>query len=119
MFLFKSRSSFNPSTLTPQFWHRHRRHSSDRHRSRHLSSCEVQDHLPEAIKLHAAILSNGEIDIGDINLTEMDPEDIRVSCNDGLKVAVCFPLLFYKAMHSYLFYDFRLSRQTIFFGRPS
>ena len=29
--------------------------------------------------LHSAILSNGEIDIGEINLSDMDPEDIRVS----------------------------------------
>lgn len=31
------------------------------------------------MKLHAAILSNGEVDIGDINLADMDPEDIRVN----------------------------------------
>lgn len=31
------------------------------------------------MKLHAAILSNEEVDIGDINLADMDPEDIRVS----------------------------------------
>lgn len=30
------------------------------------------------MKLHAAILSNGEIDVSDINLAEMDPDDIRV-----------------------------------------
>lgn len=36
--------------------------------------------------LHSAILSNGEIDIGEINLSDMDPEDIRVS--------VFFPYLF-------------------------
>ncbi|CAG2118272.1 unnamed protein product [Medioppia subpectinata] len=29
------------------------------------------------MKLHSAILSNGEVDIGDINLADMDPEDIR------------------------------------------
>lgn len=47
------------------------------HRSRHLSSAEVSDTLPDAINIHSAILSNGEIDIGEINLTDMDPEDIR------------------------------------------
>lgn len=31
------------------------------------------------MKLHAAILSNGEIDIADLNLADMDPEEIRVS----------------------------------------
>ena len=49
------------------------------HRSRHLSSAEVSDTLPDAINIHSAILSNGEIDIGEINLSDMDPEDIRVS----------------------------------------
>jgi len=44
-----------------------------------LSSAEVSDPIPEAMKLHSAILSNGEVDIGDINLADMDPEDIRVN----------------------------------------
>ena len=34
--------------------------------------------MPKAMKFHAAILSNGDVDIGDINLADMDPEDIRV-----------------------------------------
>ncbi|OTF72517.1 sweet-taste receptor-like protein, partial [Euroglyphus maynei] len=45
------------------------------HRSRYLSSAEVSDMMPDS--LHSAILSNGEIDIGEINLSDMDPEDIR------------------------------------------
>lgn len=49
------------------------------HRSRHLSSAEVSDTIPDAINLYSAILSNGEIDIGEVNLSDMDPEDIRVS----------------------------------------
>ncbi|KAL1482982.1 hypothetical protein MTO96_033448 [Rhipicephalus appendiculatus] len=31
----------------------------------------------ENLKLHEAVLSNGEVDIADINLADMDPEDIR------------------------------------------
>lgn len=38
---------------------------------RHYSSSEVHDHLPEAI------MSSGDVDITEINLSEMDPEDIR------------------------------------------
>ena len=48
-------------------------------RSRHLSSFDVQDHLPGAMRMQTAILSNGEVDISDVNITDMDPEDIRVS----------------------------------------
>ena len=33
--------------------------------------------MPEAMKLHSAVLSNGELDIADINLADMDPEEIR------------------------------------------
>ncbi|GAB6018706.1 hypothetical protein CHUAL_000381 [Chamberlinius hualienensis] len=32
---------------------------------------------PELVKLQDGITSNGEVDIGDINLADMDPEDIR------------------------------------------
>lgn len=47
---------------------------------RNLSSCgDVRDHMPEAMKLHEAITSNGDVDFSDINLGDMDPEDIRVS----------------------------------------
>ncbi|XP_054168209.1 probable G-protein coupled receptor 158 [Oppia nitens] len=61
----------------PKFWFHSRTRRADRHRSRHLSAAEAHDPVPEAMKLHSAILSNGEIDIGDINLADMDPEDIR------------------------------------------
>lgn len=37
------------------------------------------DHAaPEVLKLQDGITSNGEVDIGEINLADMDPEDIRV-----------------------------------------
>ena len=35
--------------------------------------------LPESMKLHVGVNSNGDVDVGEINLSEMDPEDIRVS----------------------------------------
>ena len=31
------------------------------------------------MKLQVGISSNGDVDVGEINLSEMDPEDIRVS----------------------------------------
>uniref|UniRef100_A0A6P6Y6X6 Uncharacterized protein LOC113794354 n=1 Tax=Dermatophagoides pteronyssinus TaxID=6956 RepID=A0A6P6Y6X6_DERPT len=55
------------------FYKKPKRHPH--HRSRYLSSAEVSDMMPDS--LHSAILSNGEIDIGEINLSDMDPEDIR------------------------------------------
>ncbi|KAF7488855.1 Putative G-protein coupled receptor [Sarcoptes scabiei] len=55
------------------FYKKPKRHPHNR--SRYLSSAEVSDMLPDA--LHSAILSNGEFDIGEINLSDMDPEDIR------------------------------------------
>ena len=33
------------------------------------------------MRMQTAILSNGEVDISDVNITDMDPEDIRVSKN--------------------------------------
>ena len=46
------------------------------------------------MRLHEAIMSNGgEVDISDINLADMDPEDIRVSDSSPgkqlLTVTVC------------------------------
>ena len=46
-------------------------------RSRYFSSCDVENRVPEAMKLHSAVLSNGELDIGEINLADMDPDEIR------------------------------------------
>jgi len=37
---------------------------------------------PEASKLAASLNLNGDVDVGDINLSEMNPEDIRVSAAD-------------------------------------
>ncbi|KAI2804765.1 hypothetical protein BLOT_003753 [Blomia tropicalis] len=60
----------------PKFFYKRSKRSTH-HRTRHLSSAEVSDTLPDPISIHSAILSNGEIDIGEINLSDMDPEDIR------------------------------------------
>ena len=40
------------------------------------------------MKLHAAILSNGDIDVSEVNLSQMDPEDIRV-CVIHIVYALC------------------------------
>lgn len=49
-----------------------------RHRC-HIS-CEIHDHhLNDAMRLHQAMLSNAALDIGSINLADMDPDEIQVS----------------------------------------
>jgi len=57
-------------------------------RGRAYSTCEVQDSAAgatpavagavEASKLATSLNLNGDVDIGEINLSEMNPEDIRV-----------------------------------------
>jgi len=34
---------------------------------------------PEAVKLNSCINPNGDVDVGDITLSDMSPDDIRVS----------------------------------------
>ncbi|XP_077563670.1 G-protein coupled receptor 158 smog [Haemaphysalis longicornis] len=64
--------------FAPKLWYHHRPPNvATEHRSRHFSSYEIPDPHPENLKLHEAVLSNGEVDIADINLADMDPEDIR------------------------------------------
>lgn len=67
------------SHLTSQLWYHNRPQSSvtNKNRSRYFSACDVENRVPEAMKLHSAVLSNGELDIADINLADMDPEEIR------------------------------------------
>lgn len=52
--------------------------SGTRNKSRFFTGNDQtnRDRVQEAMKLHA-ILSNGEIDVSDINISEMDPDDIR------------------------------------------
>lgn len=40
------------------------------------------------MKLNVGISSNGDVDVGEISLTEMDPEDIRVGTSSGYGMAL-------------------------------
>ena len=52
--------------------------ASARHRC-HIS-CELHDHhLNDATRLHQAMLSSAALEIGSINLADMDPDEIQVS----------------------------------------
>ena len=63
-----------------QLWYAHRPPEDEHYRARAYSSSDVHDSiLPESMKLHVGVNSNGDVDVGEINLSEMDPEDIRVS----------------------------------------
>ncbi|KAG9509731.1 putative G-protein coupled receptor [Fragariocoptes setiger] len=48
----------------------------ERHRC-HLTCEEHDHHLDDAVRLHAAILSNGHIDLGAIDFTDISPDEIR------------------------------------------
>jgi len=76
-----------------QLWYTRRPGEDDMLRGRAYSTCEVQDSTAgvtpavaagpggvEASKLATSLNLNGDVDIGEINLSEMNPEDIRVSC---------------------------------------
>ena len=62
-----------------QLWYAHRP-PDDRHiRNRAYSSSEAADTMaPETMKLNVGISSNGDVDVGEVSLADMDPEDIRV-----------------------------------------
>lgn len=63
-------------------------------RSRAYSSSDVQDNTaPETMKLNVGISSNGDVDVGEISLAEMDPEDIRVSISRIIQAPKREPLL--------------------------
>lgn len=60
---------------------------SARHRC-HIS-CEIHDHhLNDATRLHQAMLSNSALEIGSINLADMDPDEIQVSAELAISVPV-------------------------------
>ncbi|KAL5005951.1 hypothetical protein ScPMuIL_017109 [Solemya velum] len=62
----------------PKLWYAHRPPEDYHMRSRAYSSSDVQDNTaPETMKLNVGISSNGDVDVGEISLAEMDPEDIR------------------------------------------
>nr|KAG5713631.1 hypothetical protein BaRGS_024679 [Batillaria attramentaria] len=58
-------------------WYAHRPPDDDRMRTRAYSQSDVDSSAPETMKLNVGISSNGDVDVGEISLTEMDPEDIR------------------------------------------
>ncbi|XP_041375052.1 probable G-protein coupled receptor 158 [Gigantopelta aegis] len=64
--------------LGPKLWYAHRPLDEDNMRSRAYSQSDVQENAaPETMKLNVGISSNGDVDVGEISLAEMDPEDIR------------------------------------------
>ena len=59
----------------------------DDHHIRNRAPSEATDNMaPETLKLNVGISSNGDVDVGEISLADMDPEDIRVS---GVTVMHC------------------------------
>ncbi|XP_054708356.1 probable G-protein coupled receptor 158 [Uloborus diversus] len=65
--------------FAPKLWYHARPPDlMDYQSGRQLSSSgDVRDQM-EAIKLREAITSNGDVDFSDINLSDMDPEEIRI-----------------------------------------
>ncbi|CAH1788353.1 unnamed protein product [Owenia fusiformis] len=64
--------------IAPKLWYAHKPPDEDNFRARAFSQTDVHETiLPETMKLHVGVSSNGDVDIGDVNLSEMDPEDIR------------------------------------------
>ncbi|KAK2162476.1 hypothetical protein NP493_1519g00032 [Ridgeia piscesae] len=62
--------------IGPKLWYTHRPPETT-YRNRTYSGDVHDNILPESLKLRTAINSNGDVDVGEINLSEMDPEDIR------------------------------------------
>ncbi|WAR10136.1 GP158-like protein, partial [Mya arenaria] len=63
----------------PKLWYAHRPPDERSIRNRAYSASEVPDNMaPEAMKLNVGISSNGDVDVGDVSLADMDPEDIRL-----------------------------------------
>lgn len=62
-----------------QLLYAHRPPDDHQHRNRAYSSSDVQENMsPESMKLNVGISSNGDVDVAEISLADMDPEDIRV-----------------------------------------
>ncbi|XP_060590880.1 metabotropic glycine receptor-like, partial [Ruditapes philippinarum] len=61
-----------------KLWYAHRPPDERQIRNRAYSSSDVPDNMaPEVMKLNVGISSNGDVDVGDVSLADMDPEDIR------------------------------------------
>lgn len=70
-----------------------------RHRC-HIS-CEIHDHhLNDAMRLHQAMLSNAALDIGSINLADMDPDEIQVSKVVCASYFVCLFIYLFTPLHA-------------------
>lgn len=66
--------------LILQLLYAHRPPDDHHPRNRAYSSSDVQENMsPESMKLNVGISSNGDVDVAEISLADMDPEDIRVS----------------------------------------
>ncbi|GAB1597297.1 probable G-protein coupled receptor 158 [Argonauta hians] len=64
--------------LGPKLWYVHRPPDEEHIRQRAYSQSDVHDSIAqETMKLNIGISSNGDVDVGEINLADMDPEDIR------------------------------------------
>ncbi|XP_062590312.1 metabotropic glycine receptor-like [Saccostrea cucullata] len=62
----------------PKLLYAHRPPDDHHHRNRAYSSSDVQENMsPESMKLNVGISSNGDVDVAEISLADMDPEDIR------------------------------------------
>ncbi|KAK3599047.1 hypothetical protein CHS0354_012535 [Potamilus streckersoni] len=62
----------------PKLWYAHLPPDDIHMRNRAYSSSDVPDNTaPETLKLNVGISSNGDVDVGDVSLADMDPEDIR------------------------------------------
>lgn len=67
-------------SLILQLLYAHRPPDDHHPRNRAYSSSDVQENMsPESMKLNVGISSNGDVDVAEISLADMDPEDIRVS----------------------------------------
>lgn len=62
----------------PKLLYAHRPPDDHHPRNRAYSSSDVQENMsPESMKLNVGISSNGDVDVAEISLADMDPEDIR------------------------------------------
>ncbi|KAL4217020.1 hypothetical protein ACF0H5_023476 [Mactra antiquata] len=60
----------------PKLWYAHR--PPDERQIRNRAYSDVPDNMaPEVMKLNVGVSSNGDVDVGDVSLADMDPEDIR------------------------------------------
>ncbi|XP_069107842.1 metabotropic glycine receptor-like [Argopecten irradians] len=62
----------------PKLLYAHRPPENHHLRNRAYSSSDGPDNMgPESMKLNIGVSSNGDVDVGEISLADMDPEDIR------------------------------------------